>query len=393
MSKAELLFALSAALVVYTYLGFPLLVFLRAQFRTVPYDCGEITPTVTVIIVAHNEVASIRQKMENLLALDYPRDHLEIIVASDGSDDGTNEAVMEYRAHGIKLLPLPRRGKIPNLNVAVGQAHGEILVFSDANSMYRPDALRKLVRPLSDPAVGGVAGNQTYLPDGGNEVSAGEKAYWNFDQALKHLESESGSVTSATGAIYAIRKDLFEPLPAGVCDDAMNSYRVVARGYRMVYEHTAVAYETVSSDGRAEFRRKARICARGLRAIGVMRQLLNPLPYGFYAFQLLSHKLLRRLMIWPLLLMLVTSLWLQSVNMFFRVVAVGQLLFYGLALFIFLMPRQKSKKNRIFRIITLPFYFCLANFAFLVAQWWFVSGRRIDKWEVQRAGDLGTGLH
>ena len=388
MNKAEIFFALSAALVVYTYLGFPLLVFLRARFRRMPYDCGEITPMVTVVVVAHNEVASIRQKMENLLALDYPHDRLEIIVASDGSDDGTNEAVMEYRTRGIRLLPLPRRGKIPNLNAAVREARGQILVFSDANSMYRPNALRILIRPFKDPGVGGVAGNQSYVSDTGNCISTGERTYWGFDQALKHWQSEAGSVTSATGAIYAVRGELFEPVPNGVSDDAMISYRVVARGYRMVYEPGAIAYETVSPDARAEFRRKIRVCTRGLRAIAEFPQLLNPFRYGFFAVQLFSHKLLRWLMVWPLLAMILISVGLAARSPFFKAAVVGQLLFYGLALGIFLIRSGKLAKSRILRMITLPFYFCLANIACLIAQWWFISGRRIDLWEIRRAEDF-----
>jgi cellulose synthase/poly-beta-1,6-N-acetylglucosamine synthase-like glycosyltransferase len=384
MNKAEVLFALSMGLVVYTYLGFPLLVFLRARFRRVPYDCGEITPIVTVVIVAHNEVTGIRRKIENLLALDYPRDHLEVIVASDGSDDGTNQVVMEYRSRGIRLLPLPRRGKIPNLNAAVRKARGQILVFSDANSMYRPDALRILIRPFKDPGVGGVAGNQSYVSDARSSVSAGERTYWSFDQALKHWQSEAGSVTSATGAIYAVRSELFEPVPSGVSDDAMISYRVVARGYRMVYEPRAIAYETVSPDARAEFRRKIRVCARGLRAIAEFPRLLDPFRYGFFAVQLFSHKLLRWLMVWPLLAMILVSVGLAAQSTFFKVATVGQSLFYGLALAIFLIRSGTLARSRIFRMITLPFYFCLANVACLIAQWWFISGRRIDSWEIRR---------
>lgn len=382
----EYLFWGSALLIAYTYAGFPLLLFVRARFGRRRPLCADITSSVSLIVVAHNEAAVIRAKLENLLALDYPRDRLSIIVASDGSDDGTNEVVAKYQTQGIRLLSLPRRGKIPTLNAAVRSATGEILAFSDANSIYRDNALRLLVRPFADASVGGVAGCQCYVSHGAsNGATAGEQAYWNFDQWLKRWQSEAGSVTSATGAIYAVRRKLFEPVPNGVGDDAVISYRVVARGYRMVFEPHAVAYETVSPSTGAEFRRKARICARGLRGLMAIPQLFNPFRYGFYSLQLFSHKLLRWLMPWALITLFWTSLWLRSVSALYRVTAAMQLIFYGFALAVFMIQERKIAPMKILKVLTMPFYFCLANTACLLAQVWVVQGRRIDSWSVRRS--------
>jgi len=381
----EVLFWLSAATILYTYVGFPLLLFLRSRWCRRDPQQADITPAVSLIVVAHNEAACIRKKLDNLLALDYPRDCLDIIVASDGSDDGTNDIVAQYETKGIKLLALPRRGKIPTLNAAVAHASGEILAFSDANSLYTPNALRSLARPFADASVGGVAGNQSYIDgDRGSSAAQGERVYWNFDQQLKRYQSAAGSVTSATGAIYAIRRELFEPVPSGVCDDAVISYRVVVRGFRMMFEPEAKAYESVSSSARAEFRRKVRICARGLRGLLAVPQLFHPFHYGFYSLQLFSHKLLRWLLVWPLITLFLTSLMLHWAGPVYRLAAVVQLVFYGSALTFFL-AQELTGSVKVPKFLALPFYFCLANTASLCAQWSVLQGQRIDQWDVRRS--------
>ena len=199
----------SAGLLLYTYVGFPALVLLRGALARRPYLTADVTPDVTVVVAVHNEAEVIGEKIDNLLALDYPPEGLAIVIASDGSDDGTDEIVRARSGRRLRLLSLPRAGKARALNAAVTEAGGEVLVFTDANSIFRPDAVRALVRPLADPAVGGVAGNQVYLSSTSNDASdVGEQGYWNFDRMLKVAQSRAGSVTGATGAIYAIRREL-----------------------------------------------------------------------------------------------------------------------------------------------------------------------------------------
>jgi cellulose synthase/poly-beta-1,6-N-acetylglucosamine synthase-like glycosyltransferase len=384
---SEVLFWLAAALLAYTYLGFPVLLFMRAHARTRRVLEDDVTPRLSMVICAHDEAGGIDAKIRNVLACDYPCEKLEIVIASDGSTDGTNEIVAAHAERGVRLLALPRRGKIPTLNDAVAAASGEVLVFSDANSMYAPDALRRLVRPLADPLVGGVAGDQRYERAAECGASAdGERAYWSLDRMLKRWQSAAGSATSATGAIYAIRASLFQPVPPGVTDDFVISTRVVAAGSRLVFRPDAAAYEPVAPASDAEFRRKVRVITRGLRGIWEMRMLLDPRRYGFYALQLLSHKVLRRLAVFPLLVLFAASLALWNESALYRAAAVAQLALYGAGALVALLDART--RTRLPKIASLPFYFCLVNTASLLAVANVVRGRRIDQWSPRGRGKM-----
>lgn len=387
VSVLLLLFWLAIFFIAYSYLLFPLLVFLRGKVSPRPYQSDDITPFVSLIIAAHNEANSIAAKLDNILALNYPRERLEVIIASDGSDDGTNKIVQRYASQGVRLLALPRQGKAPALNAAVAAASGEILVFSDANSIYAPDSIRALARPFADPSVGGVAGNQCYLPQSEGLGGDGEKSYWRFDRKLKQSQSQAGNAISATGAIYAIRRHLFQPVPGGVTDDFFTSTGVIAQGYRLVFAPDAVAYEPVASSSRGEFGRKVRIITRGLQAVSMRRELLNPFCYGFYAIQLLSHKVLRRLVVFPLLTLLLITPFLWSHGLFYQIALIAQLGFYGCAL---IGMWLEGKRVGLLKLFTLPFFFCLVNVACLLATWNVVNGRRIERWEPQRQSESTT---
>lgn len=383
------------ALLVYTYVAFPALLFVRGLIWRRPYQAAPITPRVSLIIAAYNEQANIAARLENALALDYPADRFEVVVASDGSDDETVAIVGRYAGPRVRLLALPRQGKASALNAAVAASTGEILVFSDANSVYAPDAIRALVRPFADPAVGGVAGNQRYLgADGAQPGGDGERGYWGLDRVLKVLQSRAGSTISATGAIYAIRRELFLPVPEGVTDDFVTSTRVIAQGYRLVFAPDAVAYEPVAQSSEVEFGRKVRVMTRGLRAIVVMRELLNPWRYGFYALQLFSHKVLRRLMFVPLAALLLASPFLWGRGWFYQLALLGQLAFYGLAVLGLLLAGTRIGR---LKIVTLPFYFCMVYLAAALATWNLMRGRRITSWQPRRQvaahypGDLQPG--
>jgi cellulose synthase/poly-beta-1,6-N-acetylglucosamine synthase-like glycosyltransferase len=391
-----LLFWLATAVVVYTYVGFPLLVLLRAKLRPRPHARAEVTPSVSVVIAAHDEEASIGPRVDNLLGLDYPRDRIEFVIASDGSTDRTVAEARRRDDPRVRILDLPRTGKATALNAAVAASRGEVLVFSDANTAYAPDAIRMLVRSFADATVGGVAGNQVYLPastsvrpgdDGAaTAVGVGERSYWDFDRLVKDAESLGGSVISATGAMYAIRRELFREVPDGVTDDFVTSTRVIAAGRRLVFEPAAIAYEPVAGSSAREYRRKVRIMTRGLRGVAVARDLLDPARHGFYALQLLTHKVLRRLMAIPLIVIFVTSLFLWDDGPIYRVALVGQLLVYGLGI-IGLLLRDRSAGRRPW--FAIPSFFLLVNIASLHALWNLLSGRRIDRWQPVRR-DVGT---
>jgi cellulose synthase/poly-beta-1,6-N-acetylglucosamine synthase-like glycosyltransferase len=378
------LFWSSAALLLYTYLLFPLLVFARGIWRRRPHQEAAITPPLSIIIAAHNEAAVIGKKLDNLLSLDYPRDCIEVLVASDGSNDGTNELVRRYESSGVRLLALPRLGKAAALNAAVAAASGEILVFSDANSIYAPQSLRALMRPFADPDVGGVAGNQVYRPAPTASLAGeGEQHYWNFDRQLKLYESASGNVISATGAIYAIRRSLFTPVPDGVTDDFYTSTGVIAQGYRLVFAPEAVAYEAVAGASRDEYGRKVRVMTRGLRGVLLRRSLLDPGRYGFYSLQLFSHKVLRRLVAFPLLVLALVSPLLWRRSRFYQLATAGQAAFYGLAAAGALLEQPARRRVK---LLALPYYFCLVNLAALHAARNVLRGQAIVIWEPTHAG-------
>ncbi len=386
------IFWVCIGVIVYVYAGFALLLAVRARFFPRPYRAAEIRPRVNLIIAAHNEAASIGNRLENALALDYPPAHFEVIVASDGSTDGTDGIVRRFADRGVRLLSLPRQGKAAALNAAVAASSGEVLVFSDANSMFDAGAIRALIRPLADPGVGGVAGDQRYL-SAGNKLAddEGERCYWNYDRCLKRWQSAAGSVTSATGAIYAIRRALFTGVPEGVTDDFAVSTSIVAQGLRLVFATDAIAYEPPAKTVNDELARKVRIITRGLR--GVVRQwaLFNPFRYGFYSLQVFTHKLLRRLMALPLLALVVISPWLWSAGAIYQGVIVLQTACYACAFLGWLLRKTRLGRAKLF---TLPMFFVMVNAASLLAVWNVLRGRRIVTWQTARplppAGELAT---
>ena len=296
-----------------------------------------------MLISAYNEAEVIRAKLENTLALDYPSDRLEIVVCSDASDDGTDAIVEEYRSRGVVLHRLPQRlGKTAGLNAAVPQATGEIVVFSDANAMYEPKAVRNLVRNFADPSVGCVTGESRYVAGNAATADRGERAYWTYEIKLKRLESAVGSMVGGDGAVYAIRKDLWQELPETAINDFLNPLQIVAAGWRAIYEPEAICYERTAGELRLEFARRVRIVSRSWRAVFQAPAVLNPFQVGFFALQVVSHKLLR---------------WLSVVYVFLGAFALMS-----------------------FVATSTPYRLELAAFAFVIASMYLVApmGRRID---------------
>jgi cellulose synthase/poly-beta-1,6-N-acetylglucosamine synthase-like glycosyltransferase len=376
-----LLFWASLGGIFYTYIGFPLLLLARGALFKKAIHKAEITPNISLIIIAYNEAEIIAAKLENSLALDYPRDRLEIIVGSDGSSDGTNEIVAQYEDKGIQLFAYPRQGKISSLNATVPYTRGEVLVFSDANSMYEPDALTQLVSSFADPDVGCVGGNQRYISGSGSKAAGfGEQLYWNFESTLKNMQSKAGNMTSATGAMLAIRKELFQTIPSGVGDDFIMSTRVISQGYRLVFEPEALAFETVAPTEQAEFRRKVRVIVQGLWGLWIVRDLFNPVVHGFYALQIFSHKFLRWSVCWMLISLFLSSLGLYRKHKFYALVTQAQLLFYGVAASAWGLKQTSFAQLKIFKLFSIPFYFCLVNIASLMGWYQLVIGKRVDIW-------------
>ena len=379
----KILFWFSIAVIFYSYIGFVLLLICVGWLRKHRVKKAKITPLASLIITAYNEEGNIARKLKNSLELDYPAEALEIIVASDGSDDQTDTIVESYAGSGIRLISLPRRGKIFAIDEAVKQAWGEILVFSDANTLYHPQSLRKLAANFADPEVGGVCGNQVHLKEESRDhTGRGETLYWNYDKWLKHLETLTGSIISADGAIYAIRRSLYRfPASTAVTDDFAISTGVIARGYRLVYEKEALAFEKPSAGAEQEFSRKVRIMNRGLRGVFLRKSLLNPFRYGFYSLVLFTHKLLRRLVPFFLLNLLIMSMMLSGVSTLYLSAFLVQLVFYTWAGIGYLFRKTALGRWKIFYI---PYFYCLANAAALIAILNLFRGKRIERWQPQR---------
>jgi len=379
----RLIFWASAGLISFTFAGAPLLILARAALRPRPVSMAAIEPSISVVIAARNEAASIADRLANLAALDYPSDLLEVIVASDGSEDDTVAIARADSTGRVTVLDLGRVGKADALNAAVERATGDVVVFTDANSAFAPDALRAIVRPLADPTVGGVAGNQVYTSDGHSTAGTGERSYWDFDRLMKRAESAAGSTVSATGAIYAVRRSLVPTIIAGVTDDFYTSTAVIDRGRRLVFAPDAIAYEPPATTTSREYGRKVRIISRGFRGVAARRALLDPRRTGFYAIQLAWHKLLRRLMAVPVLLAGAMSISLARESVFHRLLAILQLGGYGVAAVGLLAPASRIGRSR---PVALGSFFVMVNLASLHAAINVLRGKRIERWEPTRTG-------
>jgi cellulose synthase/poly-beta-1,6-N-acetylglucosamine synthase-like glycosyltransferase len=299
---AEVLFWLSSSLIVYTHLGYPLVLWTLTHLpgwrrfpNRGPYrganagNDAEGVPNVSLVIPAYDEEDVIAEKVANALALDYPRDRLQIIVASDGSSDATAERA---RAGADLVLELPPGGKIAALNAGAEQATGEILAFSDANSAWSPDALRQLVAPFADSRVAYVCGQVRFLDPGGNNL---EGAYWRYEMAVREMESDLAGVTGGNGAIYAVRRDAYFPLAPSGSHDLSFPFAFAKRGLRSLYAPAARAEEKMVPTLEGEFARKRRMMV-GLWDIVVGEGMLSPRGYPpLFAFEIASHRVLRYL--------------------------------------------------------------------------------------------------
>jgi cellulose synthase/poly-beta-1,6-N-acetylglucosamine synthase-like glycosyltransferase len=282
---------------------------------------------VSLIIPAYDEQAVIAAKVENALALEYPRDRLQLIVASDGSSDATAERAR--RAGADLVLELPPGGKVAALNAGVERATGELLAFSDANSAWAPDALARLLEPFADPAVGYVCGRVRFTDPGGDNL---EGAYWRYEMGVREMESALGGITAGNGAIYAVRRDAYIPLAPSGSHDLSFPFELAKRGLRSLYEPAARASEKMVPSLEGEFARKRRMMV-GLWDIVVGEGMLRPRGYPpLFAFQLFSHRLLRYLSPFLHLLALLANAFLLGEGWFYVATFIAQLALLGAAL-------------------------------------------------------------
>jgi len=385
MLGAEILFWSCVAALAYVYVGYPLVLALVAPFiRRKKPEPGYL-PHLSFLIAAYNEEASIGQKIEQTLALDYPRDKLEILVLSDGSSDRTDEIVRSFGDPRVRLLRMePRRGKTMAQNQGVRQARGEVLIFSDATTVYHRKALRYLACNYEDPRVGAVSGRYQYFDAEGNSPTGlGTIFFWNYENLVKMLQSRIRTISGCCGCIYSVRKSAYTELLPDVISDLVQPLWAIQKGFRVVFEDRALAYEETTQSASEEFSMRVRVVTRGMRGLLSVPEILKPWKFGWVSFQLFSHKILRWLVPFFLLLIYASNLAIVLLNprSFYLFPLLVQTAFYAWALLSMAVPLHRWGK-----VLGVPLYFCILNAAALCSLVEVLRGRKYVTWETVRAG-------
>jgi biofilm PGA synthesis N-glycosyltransferase PgaC len=373
----EILFWISVVAILYTYLGYPAAVSLLARVRSRQIIKSEIRPTVSIVIACHNEQEYIERRINNLIECEYPPGLREIIVVSDGSTDFTAEIARRYFSYGVKLFAYEdQRGKATALNVGVEIATGDIILFADARQSFEPNVIKAIVANFADSKVGAVSGE--LLLDGGEGSSVGEGVglYWKYEKWIRKSESAFGSVIGATGAIYAIRRKLWKPLPENtILDDVYTPMSIALDGHRVIFEETARAHDVATESATREFARKVRTLTGNYQLCQLMPRVL--VPNNALLFQFYSHKLMRLASPMFFLILLATNLILAAgstgmAQLFYQAFSIAQLLFYcGVFAGGYLL-----KRNRRVRLLNFAYVFSLMNAAALVGLIYFVFSKR-----------------
>lgn len=362
----------------YVYVGYPLVVYLVSLLNPRRVDRSDIEPNVTVLITAFNEETAIRAKIENTLCLEYPADKLEILVASDGSTDATDDIVREFEPRGVRLFRQEGRvGKTETQNNAVARANGEIVLFSDATTEYEPDVLRKLLPAFADESVGCVAGRLIYVDKASSNVGKGALSYWNYETFIKSAESKACSLIGASGCLYAVRKAAYQPMYAEACSDFLVCTMLFRQGLRSVFEPSAVCFEDTNHRPSDEMRMRVRVISQTYTDLWRNIDMMNPLQSGFFAVELISHKVLRYAVPVLLFALLISNILLAGQSIVFSIILAAQVFFYVLALTGWVLERIGVR----LKFLVIPLYFVLANLASVVAFFRFVRGERVSTWE------------
>ncbi len=380
-SAAQIVFWSSVVMVFYVYIGYPLFVYTVGYLFPKRIDRGPFEPTVSIIITAYNEEKDIQVKLENTLLIVYPREKLEIIVASDGSTDRTDRIVEEFSERGVKLFRQEGRvGKTFTQNKAVEKATGEIVLFSDATTMYQPNVLEAVLPNFADTTVGCVAGKLIYTVDADSSVGDGAKGYWSYETFLKESESRACSLIGVSGCLYAVRKSAYAPMYPEACSDFLICTVVFRKGLRSVYEPNAICTEQTNRRTDKEFQMRVRVISQTFTDLWRNRDMLNPFKSGFYGVQLLSHKVLRYAVPFFLFLVFISTAILIPYSTFYAAAFATQLVFYLLAFLAWLFERKNIKSG----LFAIPLYFVLANLSSAVGFYKFLRGERYARWEPSR---------
>ncbi|HWY57522.1 MAG TPA: glycosyltransferase family 2 protein [Terriglobales bacterium] len=366
------LFWWAAVTIAYTYFGYAGWLWLRSHWRRVPVRTASYTPFASIVMVVRNEASVVEDKLRNLMNLDYPEDRYEILVTSDGSNDGTNQILSRYSSnHRIRVIVKPQsQGKAAGLNDAVLVAKGDLVVFTDARQKIEPAAVRLLAENFAGPTIGCASGELMLGDPQIGEVTTRMGLYWRVEKRIRELESASGSVVGATGALYAVRRSLLVPIPPGtILDDVYIPMNVVRQGYRVVFDSRARAWDLGDQGRDREFARKVRTLSGNYQLLQLAPWLLS--SENSIRFEFVSHKLLRLIAPFALLTVLVTSLFIH--DSIYRAALALQLGFYGLCI----IAKTRLARGAVARIADAAFTFVVLNTAAAVAFARFVTGRRV----------------
>lgn len=373
------LFVVSVGLLLHTYFGYPATLWLSNSLQepsTTNRSVDDV-PSITLVIAAYNEEDVIADKIENSLELEYPREKFEIIVASDASDDRTDDIVQAYEDEGVRLERIEGRvGKTQCQNEVVDRVASDIIVFSDANSMYSPTAIQELVAGFSD-EVGCVVGELRY---NARDDTEGESVYWRYERLIKRLEAKTGSLVGGNGSIYAVRRSSYIPLSPEAISDFAEPLAVVSNGEQVKYVPDATAWENTGSSTGSELARRIRIVTRCWHTVADYSHLLNPFRYPSFAYKLISHKVVRWLS--PVFLGVAAGtnaiLAVRDRHPFYLLVLAAQASFYAAAAIGYLRDRQGRSSPT---LIHVPYYFILSNYGMLVGLWNFLRGKNVVTWD------------
>lgn len=367
---------LSLLLIFHAYIGYPasLMVMKAMKGRRPSLFRPDFFSRVSLIITAYNEEKRIKEKILNTLALDYPKEKLQILVASDGSSDKTNDIVKSHRDDGVELIPLAQRnGKENAQKEALGYATGEIIVFTDVATLLDSEGITEIVSNFSDPSVGCVTSEDKLLSQDGGP--SGEGAYVRYEMWLRRLESDVNSVVGLSGSFFAVRKEVCRNFSGDLQSDFGMLFSAVKMGYRGVSDSSAEGHYLDIAKGDQEFNRKVRTVVRGLTVFFEHTSLLNPFKHGFFSYQLFCHKLLRWLVPFLLVACFVTSTVLAVSSFFFLGILICQIIFYGIA-----GIEHVRKKPFLNALLRVPGYFVAVNSAIAVAWKQYLTGHRIVMW-------------
>ena len=375
---SEIILWLAIVIIVYPYIIYPLAIYLIGKARPRYITRGLELPSITILIPAYNEANCIRATIKNKLDQGYPSDKLQVIVISDGSTDATDDIVEEFSSAGVILLRREgRAGKAAALNAAAKLATGEILVFSDANSLFGPSTLQKLVANFADPQVGYVTGALEFLHSDESFSGNGVSAYMRFENFLREIETKSGSIVGVNGGVDAIRTCLYIDTPDNLITDFILPMTVIARDMRVIYDASATAFEVPNSAIGSEFRMRVRVALRAMQGLLHMRSLLNPIRHPIESFCLISHKIIRYMGFFFMALAIFFNFALAVDSVFYQFLLGMQIGMYILALLGMTPYVPTSMKSW----TVVPSYLVLSNAAFAVAAFRFLRGDSIATWQ------------